>query len=162
ARVFDSPLNYTFHILWYWAVVVVVHAFRYHDESQQKTEAISQLHARLTDARLLALRGQLNPHFLFNTLNSISAAALKGDRSQVVAMLDGLPTLLRVTLDDERPAVIALAEELKFIETYLELQRIRFADRLTVEWDVDPDVRTDRVPSMILQPLVENAIKHGV
>jgi len=108
------------------------------------------------------LRGQLNPHFLFNTLNAISTMALKGEQENVVRTLGYLGELLRVSLDDELPQEVPLSEELEFLDRYLDIQRTRFGDRLTIHRSIDPAVLDAMVPSMMLQPLVENAIVHGV
>lgn len=152
------PLDF----LAYWATVGVFYVVHYYLESRERELAASQLQASLTEARLQALRSQLNPHFLFNTLNTISVLALKQEHNSVVEVLDRLSNLLRLSLDDTRPQQISLASELQFVEGYLDIQRIRFADRLTVHRNISPRALRALVPSMILQPVVENAIKHGV
>jgi sensor histidine kinase YesM len=146
----------------YAAVAGVAHAFQYYRHARERELAASQLQASLTEARLDALRGQLNPHFLFNTLNAISTLALEGNREQVVKTLGYLSELLRASLDDGRPQEVRLDDELDLLERYLAIQRIRHGDRLVIAIDVDAAVRDVLVPSMILQPLVENAITHGV
>jgi two-component system LytT family sensor kinase len=146
----------------YAAIAGVAHALSYYRQARERDLAASQLQARLTEARLDALRGQLNPHFLFNTLNAISTLALEGHKDQVVRTLGHLSDLLRASLDDGRPQEVTLDEELDLLERYLAIQRIRHGDRLTVRVDADPQIRSALVPGMILQPLVENAITHGV
>jgi sensor histidine kinase YesM len=121
----------------------------------------SNLRASLAEARLAALRAQLNPHFLFNTLNAISTLALKGDQSAVTEMLARLSGLLRAALE-EHTEEIPLARELEFVDDYVAIEQIRFADRLSVEKTVAPDTLRGLVPTMILQPIIENAIQHGV
>ncbi len=121
----------------------------------------SDLRTRLAEARLTALRTQLNPHFLFNTLNALSTLALQGRRHDVADMLGRLGDLLRVTLDDQAQEV-TLAAELDFVDDYAALQCVRFADRFRLEKDLAPETLNALVPSLILQPLVENAVEHGV
>jgi two-component sensor histidine kinase len=121
----------------------------------------SNLRTSLAEARLAALRAQLNPHFLFNTLNAISTLALKGDQSAVTEMLARLSGLLRAALE-EHTEEIPLARELEFFDDYVAIQQVRFADRLSVEKAIAPDTLQGLVPTMILQPIIENAIKHGV
>jgi two-component system LytT family sensor kinase len=149
-------------LILYAAIAGVAHALRYYRQARERELAASQLQASLTEARLDALRGQLNPHFLFNTLNAISTLALVGNKDQVVTTLGYLSELLRASLDDKRPQEVPLDDELELLGRYLAIQRIRHGDRLVIAIDVATDVRDALVPAMILQPLVENAITHGV
>lgn len=121
----------------------------------------ARLEARMTEARLHALRMELNPHFLFNALNGVSALARRGDADAAVRMLAKLGELLRRTLDGELENEITITEELTLLDLYLEVERARFGDRLTATVRVDPAVENAIVPTFILQPLVENAIRHG-
>lgn len=146
----------------YLGVVGVFYAFHYHSEMLSRAAKAAELESSLTEARLQALRGQLNPHFLFNTLNSISVLAQGGNRRVVSQMIEKLSQLLRRTLDDDYPGVIPLAAELDFVDGYLSLQQMRYSDRLTVDRQIAADALQALVPSMILQPIVENAIEHGV
>jgi sensor histidine kinase YesM len=146
----------------YWAISGAFHAVRYHRELVQREQLAAALRASLTEARLDGLRAQLNPHFLFNTLNAISALALTGERERVVQTLSDLSDLLRVSLDRTLPQEIPLARELELLERYVAIQRTRFGDRLTFVLDVDDAARAALVPSMLLQPLVENALQHGL
>jgi two-component system, LytTR family, sensor kinase len=146
----------------YWVVVGSYYAFYYYQLAIERELAASHLRATLTESRLQALRAQLNPHFLFNTLNAISVMAMQGDHRAVVNTIGRLGELLRVSLDDRLPQRLPLAAELEFLGGYLDIQRVRFADRLTIEQEVPPDTLQALVPSLILQPLVENAISHGV
>jgi two-component system, LytTR family, sensor kinase len=162
-RFFNMLRNFSVgNFLFYWAIVVIFHAMHYYEQARRKELQAAQLQTSLTESRLQALRSQLNPHFLFNTLNTISVLALKGDHRAVVETLSRLSDLLRATLDDERPQEIPLSEELRFLDGYLEIQRMRFADRLVVHRDISPATLDALVPCMILQPLLENAIRHGV
>jgi signal transduction histidine kinase len=146
----------------YWAIVVAFYALHYYHEAQQRQRAAAELQTTLAEARLEVLRSRMNPHFLFNTLNSISTLALKGDNDATVEMLSRLSELLRVSLDDRSPHEVSLSRELEFLDRYLAIQRVRFADRLTVCQRIGHDTENALVPSMILQPLAENAIRHGI
>ena len=146
----------------YWAIVIAFYALHYYHEAQRRQRAAAELQATLAEARLEVLRSRMNPHFLFNTLNSISTLALKGDNEATVEMLSRLSELLRVSLDERCPHEVSLSRELEFLERYLAIQRVRFADRLTIRQHIGDDTRPALVPSMILQPLAENAIRHGI
>jgi signal transduction histidine kinase len=121
----------------------------------------AQLQAQLADARLAALRTQLNPHFLFNTLHAVSALVERDPRG-VRRMIARLSELLRTTLDGADEQVVPLGQELTFTHRYLEIMQIRFQGRLSIQSQVEPSALDALVPNLILQPLVENAIKHGV
>lgn len=149
-------------VLVYCGIVGASHALHYYREAKARELATSRLQESLTQTRLAALRGQLNPHFLFNTLNAISTMALKREHDNVVVTLGTLSELLRVSLDERLPQEVALADELELLDRYLEIQRIRFGDRLTVSRDIDDEALGALVPIMILQPLAENAIVHGI
>jgi two-component system LytT family sensor kinase len=148
--------------LGYWAIVIAYYAVHYYHEAQRRQRAAAQLQMTLAEARLEVLRSRMNPHFLFNTLNSISTLALKGDNDATVEMLARLSELLRVSLDERCPHEVSLSKELELLERYLAIQRVRFADRLTVCQRIGDDTHDALVPSMILQPLAENAIRHGI
>jgi two-component system LytT family sensor kinase len=150
AFVLAFRLLFYLDLLTYWAMVGMYLALHY-----------SNLRTSLAEARLAALRAQLNPHFLFNTLNAISTLALKGDQSAVTETIGRLSGLLRAALV-EHTEEIPLAREMEFLDDYVAIQRIRFADRLCVEKYIAPDTLGGLVPTMILQPIVENAIEHGV
>jgi hypothetical protein len=137
-------------VLIYGGIVGATHALRYYREARARELAASRLQASLVEARLGALRGQLNPHFLFNTLNAIATMALKREHENVVVTLGYLGELLRVSLDDRLPQEVALADELDLLDRYLEIQRIRFGDRLTVTREVDEEALGALVPIMIL------------
>jgi sensor histidine kinase YesM len=144
------------------ALVGLFDALYYYREARTQEVAASKLQASLAEARLRMLVAQFEPHFLFNTLNAISVLALEGRNKAVVEMLGRLSELLRVSLDGNRPAEVPLQMEMQFVTDYLEIQRIRFSDRLSLVKDIRPEVAEALVPSMILQPLVENAVVHGI
>ena len=116
---------------------------------------------QLAEARLRALRAQLQPHFLFNTLNGIAAAS-RTEPELATRMLTLLGDLLRDTLRERNGELVALDEERRVLQPYVELQQLRFGDRLRIEFDFPEDLRTAAVPDLLLQPLVENAVEHGV
>jgi two-component system, LytTR family, sensor kinase len=162
---FQFLYDYMVYLAVFAAALARDYFLRYQARLEETTLLQAQaakLEAQLADARLTALRSQLNPHFLFNTLNAISMLALEGNHTAVVETIARLRELLRVSLSHDRPQEVSLARELKLVEGYLGIQRVRFTDRLTVAYDIAPSVVDAVVPSMILQPLVENAVIHGI
>lgn len=152
----------------YAAAVAAVSAIDSHQRFLERERAAARyalraadLEASLAQARLEALRIQLNPHFLFNTLNAASVLALKGEGEKVVAMLVRLSDFLRIVLEHS-DQVVPLAEELDLLSHYLEIERVRFEDRLDLRFDVAQEALGVEVPSLVLQPLAENAIRHGI
>lgn len=145
----------------YCAIVGVSHALDYHVEAKERALRASQLEARLAEAQLQALQRQLHPHFLFNTLNAISELMHK-DVEAADLMISQLGDLLRLATENVGVQVVALKTELDFLQKYLEIEQTRFRDRLTVRLEIDPEALDAAVPSLILQPLVENAIRHGI
>jgi LytS/YehU family sensor histidine kinase len=148
--------------LWYWMIVAIHYALRFHTESQQRMRDAAQLQARLIEARLQALRSQLNPHFMYNVLNSIAVLARKKESDAVTEIIDRLGVLLRTALDESRPDCLPLRQEMELVESYLAIEHVRFADRLAVATDISGEAAAALVPAMILQPIVENAVKHAV
>ena len=122
----------------------------------------SRLETELARAQLDALRLEIQPHFLFNTLNSIAALIRLHDNHAALKMLLGLGDLMRTAVDRPKDHLVPLATEIEFLQRYVDLQQTRFADRLQVEYRIDEECRTIPVPTFLLQPLVENAIRHGV
>lgn len=154
-------VNFDWEMMTYWAIVGLSHALRYHYEAQARTLRASQLETRLVEAQLQSLQRQLQPHFLFNTLNTISAL-MHRDVDAADNMIAKLSDLLRLSLETVGVQEVTLKQELDFLAKYLEIEQTRFRDRLTVKFDVEPQTLDVLVPNLILQPLVENAIKHGV
>lgn len=145
----------------YWLLVGVAVGFNYYRRYRQREAHAERLKTQLAQAELHLLKSQLHPHFLFNTLNAVSALMHRDVRA-ADRILARLSELLRVALDYSGTEQVTLREELAFLEPYLEIERARHGDRLTVEFDIEPGVMDASVPHMILQPLVENAIRHGV
>jgi len=142
-------------LMLYFGVVLVMHALDFHTRAMR-------LEQSLTAAQLHALELQLQPHFLFNTLNSVSALVRAQRNDQAVEMIAGLSDLLRYTLDHAGEQRVPLEKEAAVLRRYLEIQHARFGDRLEVRIDIAPEAKRAAVPALILQPLAENAIRHGI
>ena len=163
AETFNPLVVKTFHLnlLIYWVIVSVHHAFDYYRQVQERELRAAELEKRLAQARLQALQMQLNPHFLFNTLHAISSLMHK-EVEAADRMITRLSDLLRYALESTDAQEVPLRQELDFLERYLEIEQTRFGDRLAVRVDVAPDTLDALVPNLVLQPLVENAIRHGI
>jgi two-component system LytT family sensor kinase len=145
----------------YISIVVAAHAYEYLKRLRREERERLEHQQALAASELQALKMQIHPHFLFNTLNGISTL-VDVDACKAKAMIVKLSSLLRAALDSDSSDLIALEAELKFIREYLDLEKMRFGDRLKIEWRVAPEASRVLVPQMILQPLVENAIRHGI
>ena len=145
----------------FWGAFLVIRAIGYYRESRQKERDMSQLAVELTEARMLALRMQINPHFLFNTMNSISSL-MYSDVRAADRMLEQLCSLLRVSLERGPKQLICLQQEMEFIEMYLSLQDLRSQGQVRQQVHIDPRLYDALVPTMILQPVIENAYVHGL
>ena len=153
--------SYHWNLLIYWAILALVHARDFARDAQEHRVRTAKLEASVAEARLQALTQQLRPHFLFNTLNAI-AELIHEDPAAAERMVGRLADLLRRTLETDGAAEVPLASELELVDRYLDIQVVRFQDRLRVRWEIAADARAARVPAMILLPLVENAVRHGV
>jgi LytS/YehU family sensor histidine kinase len=149
-------------VILYWAILgagLARHAFRQAHERELKAQA---LEAQLQQAQLLALKQQLQPHFLFNSLNTVAMLVRNGESQQAVQMIAGLGELLRWSLSENAAQEVPLAAELESARRYLAIEQFRFPDRLRVEVSVPEELLSAAVPNLILQPLVENAVRHGI
>ncbi len=153
--------GFEFFLLPYFAIVASVHAFGAFQRRRRRELNVSRLETRLVQAHLEVLKMQLRPHFLFNTLNAISAL-MHRDVDAADRMITLLSDLLRMSLVDDERHLVALEDELEFLNRYLAIEKIRFRDRLEVELDVGSGCLAAQVPRLILQPLVENSIRHGI
>ena len=145
----------------YTLLVVGGSAYHQHRRARQLDLRESRLEAELARAQLHALQLEIQPHFLFNTLNSISALIRLKDHDGALKMLVGLSDLMRAALEKPTHQLVTLSEEIEFVKSYVDLQRARFADRLQVHYQIGDECRGVTVPTFLLQPLVENAIRHG-
>lgn len=160
--------NYTPALI-YLLLIFALYAFSFYQEwraGQRLTGELrvanAELETRLVRASLDALKMQLHPHFLFNTLNSITSLIRNNRTREAEDVVAGLGELLRRSLDHKQEAKVTLEHELEFLHRYLDIESIRFQDRLRVEFDISPKCLAAQVPGLILQPLVENAMKHGI
>lgn len=144
----------------YWILYAILTSLEYRRELRTKQLEYVQLESQLAGAQLNALRLQLQPHFLFNTLNTISSL-MEFDIKKSQKIVSQLGSLLRTVLDEHKNKTIPLREELEFVKSYLAIEQARFMDRLNIHYEIDEKSLDALVPSLILQPLVENAIKHG-
>lgn len=149
------------NVFFYWAILAVAHVLRYYRQVRERELLASQLEAKLAQTQLQILKMQLQPHFLFNTLNAISALVHQ-DAELADRMIAQLGDLLRTTLDSAHQQEVPFRQELDFIQPYLEIEKARLGPRLTVEMKIDPAVLDALVPNLLLQPIVENAIRHGI
>jgi two-component system, LytTR family, sensor kinase len=148
--------------LLYWTVLSVGYVVAHQRRLRERELKASQLETQLVRADLQALKMQLQPHFLFNALHTIGALVRTGDRDTAIRVLAGLGDLLRRVLDGGTRQEVPLEQELEFVRAYLAIEKVRFRDRLVVSIDAPDEVRDAEVPHLILQPLVENAIRHGI
>jgi len=147
---------------YYWAVLACGYTLEIYRRYKNEQIKAAQLESRLIESELQALRQQMHPHFLFNTMNTIAVLVREGRNDEAVTLLAKLGALLRVSLDSGREQEVTLRQEMEFLERYIDIQKMRFADRLAVETNVSPEAMEARIPNLLLQPLVENAIVHGI
>jgi len=148
--------------LLYWIVLLASYAADRQRRLRERELASAQLETQLAQADLQALKMQLHPHFLFNALHTIGALVRTADRENAVRVVAQLGELLRRLLEGASQQQVSLEQEVSFIRSYLEIEQIRFRDRLKVTFDVPADLLPAVVPHLVLQPLVENAIRHGI
>jgi len=157
-----NPNRFGIEILIYGFVFGIMGIIQYQVRAQQDAMKSLELERQLSAAQLRALQMQLEPHFLFNTLNAITTLVELGRRDQAVEMLFYLNAILKSTLKRTAPEKVPLSQELEIVENYLAIEQVRFADRLRIEIKVDPSALDSLVPCFLLQPIVENAIRHGI
>lgn len=162
-------IRFIFDFTVYWVILGVSYGMVYYEKYRSREHQAarlelkaSQLEAQLAQAQLQSLKMQLHPHFLFNTLHTIAALVRYNKKETAIRIISGLSELLRLALKSGETHEVTLAKEIEFLERYLEIEQIRFQDRLKVEMKVEPEALHAQVPNLILQPLVENAIRHGV
>ncbi len=154
--------SFPWSLFLYFTMLGSIYAFTYFDEARAREIQASRLSAQLAEARLGALRMQLHPHFLFNSLNAVAVLVRDQNTRGAARVVELLGEMLRELLRPDRPHEVQLSEELRFVERYLEVAHVRFSDRLRVEWNIDAAARDALVPDLLLQPIVENAVRHGV
>jgi two-component system LytT family sensor kinase len=171
SHTFKVLLIFGFHqaVIAYWFILVLHTAVRYYEKFQERAEAAfrlelkaSELREQVAKAQLGALKMQLQPHFLFNTLNAIMGMVRTGEVQQAERALSRFSDLLRAVLDDMDAQEVTLERELTFLRLYLSIEQMRFSDRLVVRIEADPEVLDAAVPHMALQPVAENAVRHGI
>jgi two-component system, LytTR family, sensor kinase len=149
------------NFLIYWNLIAIAIAASYYTRYRQEELKGSRLQIKIMEAQLQAIRMQLQPHFLFNTLNSISELMHENVRA-AEQMLKRLENFLRLTLRNDAKQELTLREEIEFLRCYLEIQQMRFQDRLKVDIKIEEEVLENLVPSLLCQPIIENAIRHGI
>lgn len=157
-----NPNRYGLEILIYGFIFGIVGIIQQQIRTQREAMKSLELERQLSAAQLRALQMQLEPHFLFNTLNAITTLVELGRQTEAVEMLGHLNAILKCTLKRSNPEKVPLSQELEIIENYLAIEQVRFADRLHVEIKVEPNALDSLVPCFLLQPIVENAIRHGI
>ena len=146
----------------YWLMILIFQALNYYQKLQEKSNRAIELEGELSNAHLHSMKMQLQPHFLFNAFNTISMMVRNKKNDEAVHMISDLGEMLRQSLSRESQQFITLGEEIDLTRKYLNIESHRFSDRVSVEWEVDESLFDCKVPSLILQPIVENAFKHGI
>ena len=146
----------------YFSIAGIAHAIRYFVEAREREVQVARISEQLAGARFAALQAQVNPHFLFNTLNTIAVLVRDNDRARAVSIVEQLSEVLRATLGRHRSSEVRLDDEIALVRQYLEIEQARFSDRLRPSWSIDPNAASAAVPGFSIQHLVENAVRHGV
>src|SRR5262245_44507303 len=154
--------TFPFGVAVYLCVVGIEHAIRYFVEARERDVQVARLSEQLSSTRFAALQAQVNPHFLFNTLNTIAVFVRDNDRQAAVRIVEQLSEVLRTTLSRHRMNEVPLGEELELVRQYVAIEEARFSDRLRPEFDIEDSLLSAATPSFALQQLVENAIRHGI
>ncbi|OJJ22368.1 hypothetical protein BKI52_06710 [marine bacterium AO1-C] len=154
--------KFHWNFITYWGILGVMNTFEYQRKFKERELRAIQLESQLFQSQLQALKMQLHPHFLFNTLHTIASMVRQEEKKEAVEMLTGLSELLRMALEQGQKQKISLKEEMDFVNTYLAIEQVRFKDRLQLDIVIAANTLDALVPSLLLQPLVENAVKHGL
>ena len=157
----DYPIV-TSSFMVYWLMILIMFGLDFYKKYKTQYTHNLELESQLTQSQLQTLKMQLQPHFLFNALNTISMMIRRKKDDQAVEMISGLSDLLRTTLTKQKDQFVSLQEELELIQKYLEIEQKRFKDNIKVVYEIDEYSKNINVPNLILQPLIENAIKHGL
>jgi two-component system LytT family sensor kinase len=152
----------TMFVIAYALILTVTYVVDSRDKMARQMTETARLNEELSRAQLAVLRGQMDPHFMFNTLNSIASLVYDQRADAAVGMIVGLSEFLRRALEDSHRTQVTLREEVEYLQRYIDIQKVRFGDRLRVSVDIPEELLATQVPNLLLQPLVENAIKHGV
>jgi two-component system LytT family sensor kinase len=161
-RLFTTMIGYfDYGLLVYWIVLLIQQAFAYYRRVQERELKASQLETQLVETRLQALKMQLQPHFLFNTLHSISSL-IHEDVKEADKMIARLGDFLRITLEKSGAQMVTLKSEIESLQSYFEIERVRFSEQLELILDIEPRTLDAQVPSFLWQPILENAIRHGI
>jgi two-component system, LytTR family, sensor kinase len=163
--IFDRILRYSWawvDLIIYFALLIAINLSGFQKKNKVIELKITELQKQYSQSRLNALKSQIHPHFLFNTLNTLSTLILKEDNTEAERMLQLLTSFLQTTIDDSERHEVPLSTELQFIRDYLEIEKVRFKDKLRVEEFLEPASLNTKVPSFILQPIIENAIHHAI
>ncbi len=156
-----SYIDFDYGLLMYWFILLIDHASQSYKRYRENELKASQLEAQLAQAQLQALKMQLHPHFLFNTMNAISVL-IKKNPDTAQTMLTRLSDLLRISLEHVGIQEVSLERELEFLDRYIKIQQTRFGERLSVKMEIHSATLQALIPSLILQPIVENALEHGI
>ncbi len=146
---------------WYWGILAFGYSFELYERFRSEEIKAIRLESQLIETELKTLREQLRPHFLFNTMNTVAVLVRENRNDEAITLLSRLGSLLRMSLDPARVHEVTVRQEMEFLERYIEIQKMRFSDRLSVEIKIAPEAMDARIPNLLLQPLVENAIIHG-